>query len=332
MPSTRAVAHLAPRQLADPARPPARARQVVVVERHDDAVGGDVDVGLEVAVAELDRAAGTPAWCSPGPRWPRRGGRTRSARASRGTGGAAERVRLHGREVWSSHELTHDGARRSRSPASASPAPSRPSSRRPYDGADDRPGARVRRRRRRPRRGRGEAALAGRAAAALEAGRGARQRRPRCSPSGARSSPAIIAERGGQADQDRPGRGRAGGRHVPVRRRRGPHAGRRGGRRSTPSPAARARSASRCGCRSASSARSRPFNFPLNLVAHKLAPAIAAGCPVVLKPASQTPFSAIAPRRAADRRVRPACRVAARRDRRRLARSATRSSTTPTSR
>jgi acyl-CoA reductase-like NAD-dependent aldehyde dehydrogenase len=36
-----------------------------------------------------------------------------------------------------------------------------------------------------------------------------------------------------------------------------------------------------------------PFNFPLNLVAHKLAPAIAAGCPVVLKPASQTPFSAI---------------------------------------
>lgn len=34
-----------------------------------------------------------------------------------------------------------------------------------------------------------------------------------------------------------------------------------------------------------------PFNFPLNLVAHKLAPAIAAGCPVVLKPAHQTPFS-----------------------------------------
>jgi acyl-CoA reductase-like NAD-dependent aldehyde dehydrogenase len=36
-----------------------------------------------------------------------------------------------------------------------------------------------------------------------------------------------------------------------------------------------------------------PFNFPLNLVAHKLGPAIAAGCPVVLKPASQTPFSSI---------------------------------------
>jgi acyl-CoA reductase-like NAD-dependent aldehyde dehydrogenase len=36
-----------------------------------------------------------------------------------------------------------------------------------------------------------------------------------------------------------------------------------------------------------------PFNFPLNLVVHKVAPAIAAGCPVVLKPASQTPVSAI---------------------------------------
>jgi acyl-CoA reductase-like NAD-dependent aldehyde dehydrogenase len=37
-----------------------------------------------------------------------------------------------------------------------------------------------------------------------------------------------------------------------------------------------------------------PFNFPLNLVAHKVAPAIAAGCPLVLKPASQTPLSALA--------------------------------------
>ena len=35
-----------------------------------------------------------------------------------------------------------------------------------------------------------------------------------------------------------------------------------------------------------------PFNFPLNLVAHKVAPAIAAGCPIILKPAPQTPLSA----------------------------------------
>lgn len=36
-----------------------------------------------------------------------------------------------------------------------------------------------------------------------------------------------------------------------------------------------------------------PFNFPLNLVAHKLAPAIAAGCTIVLKPAPQTPFTSL---------------------------------------
>jgi len=36
-----------------------------------------------------------------------------------------------------------------------------------------------------------------------------------------------------------------------------------------------------------------PFNFPLNLVAHKLAPAFAAGCAVVLKPAPKTPLSAL---------------------------------------
>src|SRR5437868_11945721 len=36
-----------------------------------------------------------------------------------------------------------------------------------------------------------------------------------------------------------------------------------------------------------------PFNFPLNLVAHKVAPASAAGCPIVLKPAPQTPLSGL---------------------------------------
>lgn len=36
-----------------------------------------------------------------------------------------------------------------------------------------------------------------------------------------------------------------------------------------------------------------PFNFPFNLSAHKLAPAVAAGCPVVLKPATKTPLSAL---------------------------------------
>ncbi len=36
-----------------------------------------------------------------------------------------------------------------------------------------------------------------------------------------------------------------------------------------------------------------PFNFPLNLAAHKVGPAIAAGCPVILKPAGLTPLSGI---------------------------------------
>lgn len=36
-----------------------------------------------------------------------------------------------------------------------------------------------------------------------------------------------------------------------------------------------------------------PFNFPLNLAAHKIAPAIAVGCPFILKPASRTPISAL---------------------------------------
>ena len=36
-----------------------------------------------------------------------------------------------------------------------------------------------------------------------------------------------------------------------------------------------------------------PFNFPLNLVAHKVAPAIAAGCTIVLKPAPQTPLCSL---------------------------------------
>jgi acyl-CoA reductase-like NAD-dependent aldehyde dehydrogenase len=36
-----------------------------------------------------------------------------------------------------------------------------------------------------------------------------------------------------------------------------------------------------------------PFNFPLNLVAHKVAPALAAGCPFILKPASMTPVGAL---------------------------------------
>jgi len=37
-----------------------------------------------------------------------------------------------------------------------------------------------------------------------------------------------------------------------------------------------------------------PFNFPMNLAVHKIAPALAAGCPIILKPASATPLSTLA--------------------------------------
>ena len=98
--------------------------------------------------------------------------------------------------------------------------------------------------------------------------------------------------RGGEADQDRAGRGPARRVDVHVRGRRGPAlAG-----EMVPMDAADAGEGKLAftlrvpiGVVGAIS----PFNFPLNLVAHKVAPAIAAGCPVVLKPASQTPLSAI---------------------------------------
>lgn len=44
-----------------------------------------------------------------------------------------------------------------------------------------------------------------------------------------------------------------------------------------------------------------PFNFPLNLVAHKIAPAIASGCPIIVKPASKTPITALALAKIIDR-------------------------------
>ena len=65
-----------------------------------------------------------------------------------------------------------------------------------------------------------------------------------------------------------------------------------------------------------------PFNFPCNLVAHKLAPALAAGCPVVLKPASADAALGAPARRARaggrpPRRLAQRARRPLRRDRRR---------------
>ena len=51
-----------------------------------------------------------------------------------------------------------------------------------------------------------------------------------------------------------------------------------------------------------------PWNFPSSMITRKAAPALAAGCPVVVKPAARTPFSALALARLADRAgLPPAC-------------------------
>ena len=100
------------------------------------------------------------------------------------------------------------------------------------------------------------------------------QRRDQGPPRGAR--PADRAG-GRQADPRRAGRGRSRGPHLPARRRGGRADGRRGDPARPDGLVARAGSASPGASRSARSPRISPFNFPLNLAAHKIAPAIAAG-------------------------------------------------------
>ena len=122
-------------------------------------------------------------------------------------------------------------------------------------------------------------------------------------------------DRGGEADQDRTRRGAARGLDVHVRGGRPRARSPARWSRWTPSAAGEGKLAFTLRVPIGVVGAISPFNFPLNLVAHKLAPAIAAGCPVVLKPASQTPLSAIAlarllldecglPRRAPQRRDR----------------------------
>ena len=99
--------------------------------------------------------------------------------------------------------------------------------------------------------------------------------------------------RGGQADQGREGEVtrlidtfRIAAEEIGADDRRGPAA-----RHLARAP----RAIRACGsaCRSARARFISPFNFPLNLAAHKIAPAIAVGCPFVMKPASRTPIGAI---------------------------------------
>ena len=147
------------------------------------------------------------------------------------------------------------------------------------------------------RRGDGDA----RAAAGAQARRDPRRGR------GLRSAAATRRSRG--RSPTRPAsrsRRRASRRRARCRRTRSPPSRRASSParwcRWTPRRPARGSSRSRCAGRSGSSARSRPFNFPLNLVAHKLAPALAAGCAVVLKPASADAALGAPARRARARR------------------------------
>ena len=103
----------------------------------------------------------------------------------------------------------------------------------------------------------------------------------------------TISRRGRQAAEGGAGRGVARDVDVHVGRGRGAKARRRDGADGRLAGRRRASSPSRCGVPIGVVGAISPFNFPLNLVAHKIAPALAAGCAVVLKPASQTPLSAL---------------------------------------
>ena len=89
------------------------------------------------------------------------------------------------------------------------------------------------------------------------------------------------------------GRGHPADRHLPHRRRGSGADDRRGPAARHLARAPRAIRASGSACRSARARFISPFNFPLNLAAHKIAPALAVGCPFVLKPASRTPLGAL---------------------------------------
>ena len=121
-----------------------------------------------------------------------------------------------------------------------------------------------------------------------------RTRRRGCSAQGAARFAHLIAVRGRARPSARPSARwpavwrRCGSPPRPVRT----STGRRS--RSRPAGTGGTGSAGSPASRSASSPRSPPFNDPLNLVAHKLGPALIAGNGVVLKPSDHTPLTALA--------------------------------------
>ena len=185
---------------------------------------------------------------------------------------------------------------------------------------------RGRRRGRAPRRRRCR-----RPAARVAAGRDPRRRvaAAQGAPGGLR---AEHRGRGREADQDRADRGRTRGRDVRVRRGRGPHARRRDDRDGRATSPAIGKLGFTLRVPVGVVGAISPFNFPLNLVSHKVAPAIAAGLPgrAEARVADAAHLARCSPRScstsAASRRAGSTSSPAA------AAPSATRSSTTPTSR
>ena len=113
-------------------------------------------------------------------------------------------------------------------------------------------------------------------------------------PGAVRRAGLCALRRGGQADHAiREGEVDPPDRHLPHRRRGSGADDRRGPAARHLARAPRAIRASGSACRSGRASFISPFNFPLNLAAHKIAPAIAVGCPFVMKPASRTPLGAI---------------------------------------
>ena len=154
----------------------------------------------------------------------------------------------------------------------------------------------------------------------------ARARRRARSRRGTEEFAELIAREAGKPIAQARGRGRAGrldlrdrGRGGDAHRRRGDAARHHGDLARLLGDAGCASPPGRCIAIS-------PFNFPLNLVAHKLAPALACGCSVVLKPPPQTPLTSLLLAECIRQRGRPGRRGAGRpvrRRRRREARAAT---------
>ena len=114
------------------------------------------------------------------------------------------------------------------------------------------------------------------------------QRRDPRPPRGARPA---HRRRGRQADPRRAGRGRPRGADLPARRRGGGADDRRDRSRSTCCRRRKDRVGITRRFPIGPIAGISPFNFPLNLAAHKVAPAIASGNPIVLKPPSKDPLT-----------------------------------------